>query len=116
MNESNVQSLSGRALAGVGFIQDYVELYFDGPILRCIANPLVAIDSQTVRFPETGSRDTLCELIGRKVVHVSVHSNTAIEIEFSGGATVKIPLDDASQYGGEAAHFITAPGEPLEVW
>lgn len=54
-----VEDLRGLALAGVAFVRDYVELLFDGPILRCYAPPVVVADSATVRFPGAGSRDAL---------------------------------------------------------
>jgi hypothetical protein len=103
-----VESLVGEELNAVSFVMDYVEFHFNGPVLRALTNPTVRIDSHETRFPGPGSRDALCALIGRDVVALEHVSGERIELTFSGSARLRIPLDQASYIGPEAAHFVTA--------
>src|SRR5258708_3883111 len=104
-DHSTVQSLVGEELSEVGFVRDYVELHFDGPVLRCLTKPVVESPSGRFVFPESGSRDALCSVIGGTVTAVSVQEHISIALEFSGGQKITVPLDDASRVGPEAAHY-----------
>jgi len=53
---SRASEIIGQPLSGVAFVQDYVELHFDGKILRTLANPSIAGDRGRFAFPEAGSR------------------------------------------------------------
>jgi hypothetical protein len=112
-----IQSLVGEELSAVSFVRDYVEFHFDGPVFRAMVGPIVTQGYISIAFPEPGSRDALCELIGLAVREVVVQKDIAIELRFAGGQVVRVPLDEASRTGPEAAHFM---GEhihsPLDVW
>lgn len=94
---------------------DYVEFHFNGPGLRALTNPIVEVSGNRYRFPEPGSRDGLCELIGRTVTAVHQDDDVALTLELTGGARLTIPLDDASYIGPEAMHFFSPHGS-LMVW
>ena len=107
-------------LAGVAFVRDYVELLFDSPILRCYAAPEVMTAGQAVRFPEPGSRDALCALIGAEVTDVDLgHHNLWIQLD--GGRRLHIDFNLEWDAGREAAEFVPlvegrlAPEQKL-VW
>lgn len=72
VSQSSIEGLAGEVVAGVRFVMDYVELYFDGPILRVLFGPTLVDGEIETRFPEPGSRDALCGLIGDTVESVSV--------------------------------------------
>ena len=108
-------SLVGEELSVVSFVMDYVEFHFNGPGLRALTNPIAEVNSNRYRFPEPGSRDGLCELIGRTVIAVHEREGEALILELTGGARLTIPLDDASYIGPEAMHFFSADGS-LMVW
>jgi hypothetical protein len=116
----NVEDLRGMELAGVAFIRDYVELLFDGPILRCYARPEVVIASRAVRFPTEGSRDALCELIGAEVANVRVGERD-LSLDFDGDRRVRIEFARQWETGRDAAEFVPmvegvlAPEQKL-VW
>jgi hypothetical protein len=97
--------LVGEELSGVCFVRDYVELHFDGPILRVLAAPKITIGEITASFPEPTSRDLLCGLIGAEVAN-TVEGASVLVVEFSGGrGTVEVPL----RSGGvlvEVAHLV----------
>jgi hypothetical protein len=61
-----------------------------------------------LRFPEPGSRDALCSLIGSEVAAVTVSDDDRIELELHGDRRLTIPLDQESRLGVEAAHYVPA--------
>ncbi len=112
-----IKELIGEELNVVSFVMDYVEFHFNGPVLRALTKPTVGIRGARATFPEPGSRDRLCELIGKQVAAVSAVDDVAINISFTGGASLRIPLDHASRVGPEAAHYQSeAFNSPLTVW
>ena len=106
MASSELDILVGEQLSAVSFVQDYVEFHFDGPVLRALRNPLVQTPHGRWQFPWPGSRDALCEPIGRDVLSVRFETGARIQLELEGGYQLTIPLDLASYRGPEAAHFI----------
>jgi hypothetical protein len=113
-----IENLNGEEITGIAFICDYVEFYFGGPfpILRSISNPKVASEGVEYRFPEPGSRDALCRVIGTKVCTIKLEENKALELTMSNEYKITIPLDPASLCGGEAMHFVSVSNGPIEVW
>jgi hypothetical protein len=103
-------------MSGVAFVQDYVELHFDGRILRALTKPSIAGGQGQFTFPDPGSRDALCELIGRSVVNIVVREGDFIEVRFDGTASVRVPLSKDARTGPEAAHFVPGEDLPIEVW
>ncbi len=116
MTEKNpLDELLGEEVSAVSFVMDYVEIHFHGRILRCIAHPLIRRGAREIRFPAGGSRDALCELIGSRVAR-AVAGAAAIEVDFSSGDRLVIPLGPNDQRGGEWAHFLSGENKPLAVW
>ena len=111
--------LVGAEVGGVAFVRDYVEVHFDGPILRALSSPIVAIDETEVRFPSEGSRDRLCLLIGRTVLAAREDAESLV-LDFGGGVRLRVPLV-TSEFVTEAAHLVPASeGRPdvanMRVW
>lgn len=101
---SELSSLLGEELSAISFVRDYVELHFDGPVLRALSDPIVDIHGVSVQFPHERSRDMLCLLIGREV-SAARETSEALEVEFDDDAAVRVPLTGYSA-SAEAAHFI----------
>jgi len=114
--EARIEAVTGEPLSGVSFVHDYVELHFDGKIVRSLTMPTVNLASAQHKFPETGSRDALCSLIGLTVERVTVKEDVYIEIAFSGEARVRIPLAPEERSGPEAAHYVPGLDQPIAVW
>jgi hypothetical protein len=112
MNQEDEKSLSllktleGRELACVCFVRDYVELRFDGPILRSYAGPIVDTDNGECQFPEVGSRDALCEYIGRVLAGVELSSDWIV-LYFEPG-TIRVRVTKINTPPFEVAHFMLA--------
>jgi hypothetical protein len=113
---TGLDSLAGEQLSGVAFVQDYVEFHYDGKILRSLTPPCVTLAGSKVTFPQRGSRDAFCSLIGRAVQEVRLKENDSIEIVFGESAAITIPLNPGARTGPEAAHFVPGENQPMEVW
>ena len=64
MRGDSAESLVGEEFNAVAFVMDYVEFDFNGPILRALSPPRLEHEGGIFTFPEPGSRDALCSLIG----------------------------------------------------
>ena len=114
--EARIEEIVGESLSGVAFVHDYVEFCFDDKIVRSLTTPIVIVGSVRHCFPEIGTRDALCFLIGRIVEGIRVREDVDIEIAFSGGARVQIPLAYEERTGPEAAHYVPGINQPVVVW
>lgn len=113
---TSIDGLEGEPLSGVAFVQDYVEFHFDGRILRALMRSSVTLNRGTFSFPDEGSRDAYCSLIGRTVTHVDVREGDRIELVFDDRSTLRVFLDPSDGSGLEAAHFVPGKDLPIEVW
>ena len=104
----------GRLLSSVEFVQDYVQLRFDGPYLTAITLPVVTRGSQTLRSEDAGFRDALCAQIGQEVAKVDVTAKR-LQLSFVNGSTVTISLLDDDYQGPEALNYITQDGRWVVV-
>jgi hypothetical protein len=111
------EELVGEELSAVSFVRDYVELHFDGPIIRALT-PIRVGEKGTVGVSSTehGWRDQLCAQIGKSVREVVIDDVRAIVIRFEDGTELIIPLDTESRSGPEAAHFVPFPRTTLSIW
>lgn len=83
--------LTGRTLASVRFHIGGIQLDLSGMRLDVKRNPLIISGLQRIRYPEPGSRDALCSLIGDKIDAVRAPSSERIEIHFASGSELVIP-------------------------
>jgi hypothetical protein len=111
-----VQDLIGEEISAISFVRDYVEIHFDGPVLRSLSGPTVVESGIRYAFPESGSRDALCRLIGSTVCALTVDDATALILTTDDGCVVMIPLDDQHRQWPEAMHFVVRPNGPMQVW
>jgi hypothetical protein len=111
----HVEDLVGEELSAVCFVTDYVEFHFAGPVLRSLSSPTVSQGNLHWTFPEEGSRDALCRLIGTTVSALSLVETEKLEIVMTNGMVMRVPLDLSSRVGPEAMHFVPAGGG-IEVW
>jgi hypothetical protein len=117
VNVPAFEDLVGCEVSGVSFVRDYVEVLFDGPVLRGLASPMVREGERVARFPEPGSRDALCRLIGRKV-ELAEDRHDALVLTVEGPIELTISMDDPGA-GYEAAHFMgmrDGRREGMSIW
>lgn len=118
-NVADLNGLVGSELSAVAFVRSYVELHFDGPVLRSLALPLVRKDAHVVRSGDPGWRDALCDLIGH-VVTAADDLSEVLQIRFVDGEQFEIPKASPG-VGAEVAHFVpTIEGRPdvasMMIW
>lgn len=100
------QELMGGPVSKVCFVMDYVEIGFNGAILRSLSPPRLKTREGEVAFPEPGSRDLLCTLIDSIVGGIEVAGHKWIRFTFDSGSVLTVPLDYESRSGREAAHYV----------
>ncbi|HET7233586.1 MAG TPA: hypothetical protein VFJ16_26475 [Longimicrobium sp.] len=109
-----IDDLVGEVLNAVCFVMDYVELHFNGAVLRALSTPVVETAAGMLVFPEFGSRDALCSLIGAQVLSLDVSDDAQIRIRLAERGAVTIPL--GSSPTGESAHFVPGWNQPIQVF
>jgi hypothetical protein len=105
----------GSQLSSVEFVQDYVQLRFDGPCLAAFTPPSVRVGKAWFKWGSPGYRDLLCDRIGATVCTASVAEEKEIRIEFDDGALISISLRPEDYCGAEAALFDNG-SEETWVW
>jgi hypothetical protein len=105
--EKSLQVLIGAQLSAVTFVQDYVQLHFDGPRLTVFSHPVVMRGDQTFHWDKPGFRDALCSRIAKQVTAARIAYGESICIEFADGSAIKISLQDEDYLGTEAVNFDT---------
>ncbi|MFC1439079.1 hypothetical protein ABUW04_12475 [Streptacidiphilus sp. N1-10] len=114
-----LQMLVGREISAVCFVRDYVEMHFDGPVLRALADPFGMFGCQGWRFPEGSSPTIMRRYIGLTVDECLLVPDRLLTVD-SGEHRFAIPLDEASRPGPEAAHLIgvdaNGDADPRMIW
>jgi hypothetical protein len=103
--EQSLQILIGEQLSAVTFVQDYLQLHFDGPCLTVFSHAVVVRGNKMFHWGKPGFRDALCNNIAKKVTEVRMAYGESISIRFVDGSTINIPLQDDSCLDGEAVNF-----------
>ena len=84
--------LIGTQLSSVEFVQDYLQLRFDGPTIN-VTNPLtVKTDQKTIVSWNNGFRDLLCEQITKIVDRIDIEPEKQFKITFADRSEITISL------------------------
>ncbi|MDR3736428.1 MAG: hypothetical protein P4L10_12945 [Acidobacteriaceae bacterium] len=95
----------GEELTSVAFVQDYLVLEFDGPLVTLYAWPSVLLEDGSFSFGEPGYRDALCAQIGDTVVQAQMEEFAALTIEFENGIVFGVSLREEDVTGPQAGSF-----------
>jgi hypothetical protein len=114
-NTEPLKPIVGRQLSAVVFVQDYVQLQFDGPSLTAITWPVVTTENTEYAYGQPLYRDILCERITKAVHSASIKEGEEIRINFNDGSVITISLKPDSYSAAEAAIFADGP-ENTWVW
>lgn len=107
--------IMGEQLSSVVFVQDYLQLDFDGSRLTYNIWPCVERQGKASRFGDSGYRDELCALIGKRLVSVR-DANETLDLEFEDGAAVRCALSSAPGLEGDRVVFFAAEGGSWSAW
>ena len=103
--DDSLQLLMGLEVSAVSFVRDFVELHFEGPVLRALSDPLGVYGGREWRFPEPGSMELMRRYIGRTVDGFELDPDRILALDF-GQHRFAIPLDSDSRTGPEAANMV----------
>jgi len=91
LDSPEVPDMKGRTLTSVRFHTGGIQLELSGMRVDVRGNPLIISGLQRIRFPDPGSRDALCSLIGDRIDAVRAPSAERIEIHFASGSELVMP-------------------------
>ena len=119
LDEAALRQLVGLEVSAISFVRDYVELHFDGPVLRAVSDPFGRYGCWGWRFPEGNSPTVMRYYIGKIVDGVEFVPDRFLAIDF-GEHRFVISLDDDSRIGPEAAHLLIPgandAGSGYQMW
>jgi hypothetical protein len=111
--------LLGREISAVCFVRDYVELHFDGPIVRALTDPFGLYGCQTWRFPQGNALARMRSYIGLVVDDFVIVPDQYAQVSF-GEHSFTIPLDAPSRSGPEALQIVGVDEkgrtDPRRLW
>ena len=109
--------LRDTQLASVSFVQDYLQLDFDGPLLTLYVWPDVAdADGISIAYGEPGYRDALCSIIGETVTTPELNEGRSMTVEFENGTVLALSLRDEDIDVAEAGSFRASAEDALLVF
>ena len=86
MERAPASHVVGSRLAAVRFLAETIELDFSGVVIETEGQPIVSTGAQRYRYPEDGSRDALCRLIGTTVRRMRVAESNELQLTFDDGS------------------------------
>ncbi len=105
--------LIGAQLSAVTFVQDYLQLHFDGPVINVTSPLTVRTSSAALTSWQAGFRDLLCSHIAKLVKAVENRAGEALILRFEEEASLSITLRRA-EYVSAEAYF--AHGFANDAW
>ena len=100
--DGTFDELLGEQLSAVTFVQDYLQLWFDGPGIN-VMNPLtVTTPAGSITSWNPGFRDLLCAQIAKIVSAVERRAGEALVIKFHDGSSLLVSLREDDYQGPEA--------------
>ena len=101
----DVSAVIGEELKAVEFVEDFLQLRFEGPLFTLYEWPHVLLTDFSVAYGEPEYRNALCAQIGEKVVQASLEEGDALTIEFENGTVFGLSLREEDLDGPEAGSF-----------
>ena len=100
-----LNQIVGEQLSAVTFVQDYLQLQFDGPTLNALTVVAVATPTGSARSGDDQFRNLLCSCITKKVLGVEITEHEALQIRLADGFSVSVSLRDEDYRCAEAVSF-----------
>jgi hypothetical protein len=101
----DISGILGEELIAVEFVQDYLQLRFDGPLLTLYAWPHVLLSEFSVAFGEPEYRNALCAQIGEKVEEATLEEGDSLTIKFENDTVLALSLREEDIDSPEAGAF-----------
>jgi hypothetical protein len=101
----DLSGIIGEELTAVEFVQDYLQLRFDGPVLTLYAWPHVLLSEYSIAFGEPEYRNALCAQIGEKVEEATLEEGDSLTIKLENETVLALSLREEDLDGPEAGSF-----------
>ena len=111
---SALNELIGKRLSSIEFVQDYLQLHFDGATLTAYSRPVLQSGPRELVWEDPGYGDAFRSLIGAEVRCARV-TDSEIGIDFNEGERVLLSLRDEDYRGPEAFELRLSPTSPWIV-
>ncbi|HMF53203.1 MAG TPA: hypothetical protein VK593_02560 [Edaphobacter sp.] len=101
----DISGVVGEELIAVEFVQDFLQLRFDGPLLTLYSWPHVLLSEFSIAFGEPEYRNALCSLIGEKVDEATLEEGDSLTLRFENETVIALSLREEDLDGPEAGAF-----------
>jgi hypothetical protein len=101
----DISAIIGEELKAVEFVEDFLQLRFDAPLLTLYAWPHVLLADFSVAYGEPEYRNALCAQIGEKAIQASLEEDDALTIEFENGTVFGLSLREEDIDGPESGSY-----------
>ena len=101
----DVSAIIGEELKAVEFVEDFLQLRFETPLLRLYNWPHVLLADFSVAYGEPEYRNALCAQIGETVAQASLEEGDALTIEFENGTVFGLSLREEDVDGPESGSY-----------
>lgn len=116
MNDLAYEPLTeAAALSEVRFVHDYMQLVFWPYGLSIYAKVIVSTKGRVLFPNDVGYFDSICTLIGQKLVAITRTEGVELEFKFSGGTGILVSLRLEEAVGPEVAMLSHEDGGHLMV-
>jgi hypothetical protein len=109
-------AIEGMQLSAVTFVQDYIQLHFDGPTITAITLPEVVTGGSRLNPSLPGYRDALCAQIAKVVARAFVRPGDRLQIEFVDQCLVSVSLRREDYKAAEAVIFRDDSSQQWASW
>ena len=101
----DISEIVGEELNAVEFVQDYLQLRFDTPLLTFYAWPHVLFSEYSLAHGEPEYRNALCSLIGEKVEEATLEEGDSLTIKFENDTVIALSLREEDLDGPQAGAY-----------
>jgi hypothetical protein len=101
----DISGVIGEELVAVEFVQDYLQLRFDTPLLILHAWPHLLFSEFSIAYGEPEYRNALCSLIGEKVEDATLEEGDSLTLKFENDTVIALSLREEDLDGPEAGAF-----------
>ena len=101
----DVSAIVGEELKAVEFVEDFLQLRFEGPLLTFYAWPHVLFPEFSVAYGEPEYRNALCAQIGQTVAEASLEEDDRLTIELESGTVLAVSLREEDIDGPESGSY-----------
>ena len=101
----DISAIEGQELVAVEFVQDFLQLRFDGPLLTLYAWPHVLLTEFSIAFGEPEYRNALCAQIGEAVEEATLNEGDSLTLKLENGTVLALSLREEDLESPEAGAF-----------